>query len=150
VDGNDEIEQSLIRADWARLGADPGRVAGAIRRLRGVRDQREGEAAYHDVLDAIGHNHSGWLYDAAGPAAPILVDIARQTRGWARQATLEILIDCLSWVRPEQQFTNTDGHTKSVQDTLRHAVASYRADLQVPIARSADELLQALHKAEHP
>jgi len=100
----DEIEQALRAVDWADHGADPLVVMAAIRRLRRVRTAQEGERTYNDVLDAIGHNHSGWLNDAAGPAAAVLVD-------------------CLAWVRPEQRFIDADGRTRTVEAALRDAVA---------------------------
>lgn len=144
-----------MAVDWRAAGADQALVAAAMRGLRRVRTEEEGQAAYNDVLDAIGHNHSGWLYDAAGPAAPILVRIAQDAEGWARRTALEILIDCLAWARPEQRYTDADGHIATVQDALYRAVASVAADLQTwaadrdalaPLSKSASDLLEALHE----
>ena len=118
------------------------------------RTVREGNA-YNEVLDAIGHNHSGWLYDAVGPAATILVAVTRATRGWARRTVLEILVDCLAWVRPEQRFIDADGRTCSVSAAVYDAVKGLEpelhmiaagADTTVPIGRSAKDLLEALHE----
>jgi len=111
----DEIEQALRAVGWTTHGADPAVVTSAVRQLRLVRSEQEGWDAYNAVLDAIGHNHSGWLYDAAGPAAAILVAVTHATQGWARRTALEILIDCLAWVRPEQRFIDIDGRTRSVK-----------------------------------
>jgi hypothetical protein len=151
----DEIEQALRAVDWTAHGADPAVVTSAVRQLRRVRSEQEGQDAYNAVLDAVGHNHSGWLYDATGPAAAILVAVVRATRGWARRTALEILIDCLAWVRPEQRFIDADGRTRGVKAALRAAVTSLGAELHmiaadsdttVPVAKSANDLLHALHE----
>ncbi|MEV4536542.1 hypothetical protein AB0J82_22420 [Asanoa sp. NPDC049518] len=150
----DEIEQALRTGGWANHGADPAAVMAAIRGLQRVRTAQEGERAYNEVLDAIGHNHSGWLYDAAGPAAGVLVAVIRATQGRPRRTAIEILIDCLAWVRPGQQFIDADGHTRSVKAALRDAVAGLEPALHiiaatsdtVPLGVSAKNLLEALHK----
>ena len=128
-------------------------------RLTQVESMQDAMRAYSEVLDAVGHNHSGWLYDAAGPAAPILVAIVRDFEGWTRWAALEVLIDSLAWVRPEQQFVDADGYRGSVSDALRETVAGLGADLQAmasdldlgsPVSKSAAHLLQALRESEEP
>lgn len=76
----DEIEQALRAVDWTAYGADPAVVIGAVRQLRLVRSEREGQDAYNEVLDAIGHNHSGRLHDGAGPAAAILAAVVHASQ----------------------------------------------------------------------
>ncbi|WJK33156.1 hypothetical protein [Solwaraspora sp. WMMA2065] len=151
----DGIEHALRVVDWTAHGADPARVVSAVRRLRLVESEQDGQDAYHEVLDAIGHNHSGWLYDAVGPAATILAAVTRTTQGWARTTALEVLIDCLAWVRPDQRFTDAAGRTRSVQAALQDAVTSLEPELRTtaagedtttPLSRSAKNLLEALHE----
>ncbi|MEV4539275.1 hypothetical protein AB0J82_36430 [Asanoa sp. NPDC049518] len=153
----DEIDWLLRGVDWTALGADPTVVTSAFRHLRQVGSREAGQDAYDEVLDAIGHNHSGWLFDAAGPAATILVAITRATRGWARRTAIEILIDCLAWVRPEQRFVDSYGRACSVDAALVDAIESLEAELRVmaadadttvPVGKSATDLLKALREHE--
>ncbi|GAA1862552.1 hypothetical protein [Asanoa iriomotensis] len=136
----DWIDHALTAVDWRGLGADPTAVTAALRQLSWVTTEAAGDTAYAEVLDAVGHNHSGELFDAAGPAAAILVDVARRDNGWARRTAIEVLVDCLYWARPEQ-------HAAAV---IRAAVTNYRDELRAlaagpgATARSATELLQAL------
>jgi hypothetical protein len=152
---DDEIEQALRAVDWANHRADPAVLMAAIRQLRRVRSAQESQDTCDEVLDAIGHNHSGWLDDAAGPAAAILVAVIRATHGWPRRTAMEILIDCLAWVRPQQRFVDLDGCTRSVKAALRDAVTSLEPELHmiaadpdtsVPVGESAKDLLEALHE----
>ncbi|MEJ3750982.1 hypothetical protein WEI85_48155 [Actinomycetes bacterium KLBMP 9797] len=156
-DFGDEIERALRVVDWTTHGADPAAVMSAVRQLRLARSKQQGQDAYNAVLDAIGHNHSGWLYDAAGPAAAILVEVARSSQGWPCWAALEILIDCVAWVRPEQRLIDADGRTRSVKTALRDAISGLEPELHtmaadpdttVPVGKSATDLLEALHEHE--
>jgi hypothetical protein len=153
----DDIEQALTEAAWGANGVEPALVVAVVHRLQRVRSEEEGRQAYNDVLDTIGHNHSGWLHDAAGSAAGVLAAIARNSDGWARWTALEVLIDCLAWVRPEQRFVRPDGSNDTVRNALRDAVASLAAELHAmatrpdtmaPIRTSAAELLAALDEID--
>ncbi len=151
----EEIERAARAVDWNTLGADAEGVVTALTRLLAVQTEADGDRLYAEVLDAIGHNHSGWLYDAAGPAAAYLAMIVRETEDWARRTALEILIDCMDWVRPEQRFLDAGGTSRSVRETLRDAVAGLEPLLHTTIndlnasellRRSATELLQSAHR----
>ena len=125
----EDIEHLLDGVDRQPNGADPTAVRDAIRRLRGVSSHEESEAAYNEVLDLIAHNHSGWLYPAAGPVASVLAAITREARGLPRRTALDILVDCLCWARPEQRYTDSDGRDASVRDAVRDAVESVQPGL---------------------
>jgi hypothetical protein len=87
----------------------------AIRQLRQVQSAQQSQDTCDKVLDAIGHNHSAGSTTPQGPAAAILVAVIRATQGWPRRTVMEILIDCLAWVRPGQRFIDLDGCTRSVK-----------------------------------
>jgi hypothetical protein len=151
----DEIDAMVRAVNWELVGADPEGVASALRRLWTVRNEQDGDRTYAEVLNAIGHNHSGWLYDAAGPAAEILATIVREADGWARRTTLEILIDCLDWARPEQRYVEADGTTRSVRGALQDAVSKLKPLLQAmatdpnelgALSKSATDLLRTLEE----
>jgi hypothetical protein len=119
-----DIERAALAVDWHAVGADGEGAVKALLHLRAVRTEKDGDRVYAEVLDAIGHNHSGWLHDAAGPAAAILAAIASEGDVWARRTALEVLIDCVGWVRPDQRYLDADGNIRSVDDALREVTAS--------------------------
>lgn len=80
-----------------------GTVPAAFERILVADTRPAAEAAYDAMLDAIAYSHSGQLYEASGPAAPLLVRVAREDEGWSRWTAMEVLIECLSWVQDDQQ-----------------------------------------------
>lgn len=60
-----------------------------------VGDQSASSRVYTQVLNTIGHNHSGTLYVEAEEAVEPLVRIAVGGAGWPANTALEVLIDML-------------------------------------------------------
>jgi len=149
----DRILEAVAAVPWKKYGEERDQVVNAFRRLTRVQSERDARTAYDVMLDTIAHNHSGWLYDSAGPAAPILAAIARHGTGWIRYAALEILIEVASWARPDQRFVDPAGVAQPMPAAVRAAVEGLRAELEilsvdehdeVPHANSARELLEFL------
>ena len=151
----DGLLETVRAIHWAANGADPAVVLAAFEGLSRVRNEPDATAAYHTMLNAIAHDHSGWLYDSAAPAAPILVNYVRDSEGWQRQASIDILIECLSWARHDQEFLDADGVRKSVKEAIAASVTEVRGELELlaadrnhtSIASAARELLEILSAA---
>jgi hypothetical protein len=152
--GTCSILEAALAVEWAAYTMspstewyEPSMVPAAFEQLMASSTEREAQAAYDAMMNAIAHNHFGWLYAAAAPAAPLLVRAVRESDGWVRHAALEALVDCLYFAAddPDSTFART-------RDLIRDAVESARDDLEAmarepgktPTNRSAGELLNAL------
>lgn len=146
--------------DWAGYSVAPStewyvpaRVPDAFERLLAVTIERQVRHAYNSLMDAVAHNHSGWLYAAAVPAAPLLARIVREDHGWARSAALEILTDLLCFAVEGQEFTGPAGEVISTRGAIRRAAMDLLPDLRdlragaaVPESRLAQNLLDAIEE----
>ena len=81
--------------DWAAWSMPPAaehylpaHVPAAFEELLSATSESGSLQAYNSVMDAAAHNHSGWVYAAAVPAAPLLARVARERDGWVRQTAL--------------------------------------------------------------
>lgn len=97
----------------------------------------------HEIERALGGVDWG-----AGPAGPLIAAIARDNEGWTRWVAMEILIDCLAWVRPEQHFVDADGDRRTVRGALCGSVRSLRSLLQTLAADSTSGDLNGSTAAE--
>jgi hypothetical protein len=89
--------EAVALVDWARsledaplehassLGAPD-----AFRVLLAAADEESARAAYHDALNAVGHDHSGQPFAAVVPAVPLLVRVALECPAWSQFAALEV------------------------------------------------------------
>lgn len=152
------IRRAVSAVDWELHTGVTGAVPVAFEWILAADTRPAAEAAYAAMLDAIGHNHSGQLYEPSVPAAPLLVQVVRETEGWSRWAAIEVLIDCLSWVQDDQQFIDHQGTAVHLTHVLQTAVEDLRDGLRtmavdqrsaVPTAQSARELLRALDEINH-
>jgi hypothetical protein len=55
------------------------------------------------LIPTLCWNHGGDEIEQALRAA-VLLAVIRVTQGWPRRTAIEILIDCLAWIRAEQRF----------------------------------------------
>jgi hypothetical protein len=136
-DPSADVLRAVREVDWAAYAMPPseqwyegGDVLRAFRRLVAVASQQEADDAYNAMLFAIGNNHAGCLYPAAAPAVPLLIRVAREYQGWARQAALEILIECVSFDVDRDQFTDPSGQVVRTKDVIVAAVQGMREDLE--------------------
>jgi len=97
--------EAVDAVDWdayPRFGPDsdgPANVVPeALRALDAVRNELDLRAAYNFTIDAVGHNHSGWLFPVLEPALPLLLRMTVEGGSWSRLAAGEVLIDVLSWL----------------------------------------------------
>ena len=104
----------------------------------------EARAAYDDMLDAIGHNHSGTLYAGAGPAAVALADFARAAAGWPRWAAIEVLTECVLWSSGDQPNREEAAAIRAAAASLHDLDTSDDGD--VPTRRALGELTSALSR----
>jgi hypothetical protein len=81
----------------------PEEVEASLHQLAQADSRGSAQEAYNRVLSAIGNNHRGTLYPAAVGIIPILVEIAKQGRAWARWGALEVLVDVAAF-EPEIGF----------------------------------------------
>jgi hypothetical protein len=102
-------------------------------------------------MNAVAHNHSGWVYAAAVPAAPLLARVARECDGRVCQGALEILADLLCFTVTGQQFTGPAGEVISTRDAIRRTalellpvLRNLQAEGEAPVARSARSLTDAI------
>jgi hypothetical protein len=144
--------------DWAAWSMPPAtewylsaRVPDAFKELLSVTSEPESLQAYNSVMDAVAHNHSGWVYAAAVPAAPLLARVARECGGRVRRTALEILADLLCFTVAGQQFTGPAGEIVSTRDAVRRVAVelppvlrNLQAEGEAPGAPSARFLIEAI------
>jgi hypothetical protein len=144
---DEEILDAVREVAWVRFDdADPLRAELAFRQMLAARSEADARAAYNGLLDVLAHNHSGWVWRSAIPAAPLLVRVVEQCSGLPRRAALEVLADLVSW------STAGSAVSAEVGEALRGAAQPLRPLLNQlaaggqnkAIARSAGELLHAL------
>ena len=125
-----------------------GSVPSALRQLSDASDETSANAAYHLMLDAIGHDHAGLLFPAALPAVPFLVRLALEAEPWARHAAIQVLIDVLCWAADVTQETSVGISRATLMapvDLEREAIAAVAATATLPQLRvGASELLTEL------
>jgi hypothetical protein len=143
----EEILDAVREVAWVQFdGADPRQVELAFRRMLTAQSEADVEAAYNGLLNVLAHNHSGWVWRSAMPAAPLLAQVVVQCAGLPRKAALEVLIDLLSW------STAGSAASAEVGEALRDAAQPLAPLLNQlatggqnkAIARSAGELLEVL------
>ncbi|MCP3883165.1 MAG: hypothetical protein GY701_32915 [Sulfitobacter sp.] len=144
--------------NWAEFdgpsGYDPSRVEDALAMLLGAQTQRQAQAAYNEVLSAVGNNHAGTMYPAAVEMAAILREFRQQgLAGGPGWAAAEVLIDLGESFAPEPGYETTrlpsgvtcdvlatvrvlatHGGTTAVAQTLRRAEALFDKTSAVQVA----------------
>jgi hypothetical protein len=76
--------------------------------IRRVADEASSRAMYHQVLNTIGHDHSGNLYAEAEDAVEPLILLGVGEPGWPANTALEVLLDVLGSFEP--LTVSTDHH----------------------------------------
>ena len=144
--------------DWAAWSMPPAteqylpaRVPAAFEKLLSATSESESLQAYNSVMDAVAHNHPGWVYAAAVPAAPLLARVAQECDGRVRQTALEILADLLCFTVAGQQFTGPAAEIISTRSAIRRAalellpvLRNLRAEGEQLVTRSARSLIEAI------
>lgn len=134
--------------DWAlwdvrpadRLWAyRPESVPAAFDGIAAVQDEPGSHAAYHRLMDALGHDHSGTPYPAMVPGARLLAELVPLLRGWQLATAVEVLTDCLGWTRGDGDFVTRDGRRHDLGDDVAAAVRSVRPALERLVRRDDDE-----------
>jgi hypothetical protein len=152
------LMDAVRSVDWAAWSMPPAteqylpaRVPAAFEELLSATSEPERLQAYNSVMNAVAHNHSGWVYAAAVPAAPLLARAARERDGQVRRTALEILADLLCFTVAGQQFTGPAGEIISTRDATRRAawellpvVRDLQAEGEASGARSARFLIKAI------
>ena len=152
------LMDAVRSVDWAAWSMPPAtewyvpeRVPAAFGELLSVTSEPESLRGYSAMMDAVAHNHSGWVYAAAVPAAALLARAAREYDGQVRQTALEILADLLCFGAAGQQFTGPAGEIVSAWDAIRRAAVellpvlrNVQAEGETPGARSARSLIEAI------
>ncbi|MDQ1304471.1 MAG: hypothetical protein QG671_298 [Actinomycetota bacterium] len=136
VDAWEGLLDEIQRMDWASYAMwpstewyVPSRVPKAFAALRRVHSHRGSRAAYQQFMDALAHNHEGWVYAAAAPGADLLARTARILEGWARITSLEVLID-LTCFAADASFRSPRGDLVRLATAIRDAAAPLRPDLE--------------------
>lgn len=136
VDAWDGLLDEIQKMDWAGYAMwpstqwyVPSRVPEAFAALPSVRSRRESRAAYQQFMDALAHNHEGWVYAAAAPGADLLARTARILEGWARITSLEVLID-LTCFAADVSFRSPRGDLVRLDTAIREAAGTLRPDLE--------------------
>ena len=70
---------------------EPDSVVPSLHRLAAAQTFDEAEAAYTNVLFAVGNNHAGTLYPASQAALPFVLAIGLEGNGWAKWGALQTL-----------------------------------------------------------
>jgi hypothetical protein len=89
----DALDATAPSAESVRTGS----LSRTLRALSRSDDEPGARSTYHQVLDAIGHDHSGRLDPIAVPAVPLLLRIALEGEPWAQVAAIQVLIDVVGW-----------------------------------------------------
>ena len=130
----DEVRRTDWRA-WAIPLPDrlfdysPESVIPAFESLAQASSPKEAQAAYNEMLDAIGHNHSGTPYAAMAPATPLIAALVPHL-GAGASAGMDVIADCVCWTSREARFFGPDNREHDL------AVETLAA------ARSLDSLAQ--------
>jgi hypothetical protein len=107
----------------------PSRVPESFAALPGVHSQRGSRAAYQQLMDALAHDHEGWVYAAAAPGADLLARAARILESWARITSLEVLID-LTCFAADVSFRSPGGDLVRLDAAVRDAASTLRPELE--------------------
>lgn len=148
---------SAQAVNWSRYMTPTGRGGGpahsvldALRRIDQAQDSAAAEAAYHFTLDAVGHNHSGWLYPAVVPAAPFLLRLATGARTWGRLTALEVLTDVLNWLPDDDRAGFDPGAVRRAIDEAQSQIELLAsADSSEPVRLAAATLIADLAEGKN-
>ncbi|GAA4625802.1 hypothetical protein GCM10023113_20300 [Cellulomonas oligotrophica] len=149
MDGAADVVRAVMddvrRTDWAAwaiclpdqvVDVDPARVVPAVEALVDAPSSEAAERAYHLVLDAVGHDHSGTPTLAMVPAAHLLARLVPHLDVSA-SAAMGVVVECAAWCADVPAVVGPDG---SVCDVAAETVAAARSltPLASAWARSAD------------
>lgn len=133
--------------EWFR----PDEVPGAYEALVSVATEADAGHAYNRLMDALAHNHSGWVYAVAVPGAVHLARLTPLLPDLPQATALQVLADLLNFSVRDQVFIGPDGQQVQTHAAIQAAVTpltpllrSRRAASSGPVERGATALLEAL------
>lgn len=145
------VEAVLAEAratDWAlwdvrpadRLWAyRPESVPAAFDGIVAVEDEAGSQTAYHRLMDALGHDHSGTPYPAMVAGVRLLAELVPLLHGWQLATVVDVLTDCWGWTRGDGAFVARDGRAYHLGDDTAQAVRSVRPTLERRLRRDDDD-----------
>ncbi len=126
------------------------RVVPAFESLARAASTGEAQNAYNELLDAIGHNHSGTPYAAMAPAVRLLAQLVPLLDAGG-PAGMEVVTDCLLWSAGVPVFIGPNGseHNLGIEiladaNALRALAERWKEDPDDRRQRAATGLLEAL------
>ncbi len=158
-------EQSLAEAldlvrqeDWAAWSMfpstewyQPDSLPQAFETLAAATTQEVAQVVYSQMMEALCHNHSGWVYAAAVPGASHLARLVTLLPPLPQDIALEVLGDLLNFAVREQSFNAPNGVDVATDEAIREAVAhlvptvaSWQAEGEGPRRPGAEAFLDAL------
>lgn len=130
--------------EWNR----PNSVLLALKAVVAAQDQSSGNAAYNQLLYAIGNNHRGTYWPVALAIMPTLRTILQSGGHWAQQTVLDALIDLYCSFTPEAKHQRFQGASleECVQEQIRALgpLVSTLATRDDQVGERARELIAAL------
>ncbi|WP_116953218.1 hypothetical protein [Jiangella endophytica] len=123
---------------------DPGGVVPAFEALVAVTDETSAVRAYHQLLGALAHNHSGSPYPAIVPGVRGLAASVPQMRGWSLATALDVLTDSWLFTIDDTACRTADGQVHDLTEV--QGLVSSIAPLvrQIAERRESPELGRAL------
>jgi hypothetical protein len=130
--------------EWNR----PHSVLLALKAVLTAQDQLSGNAAYNQLLYAIGNNHRGTYWPVALAIMPTLRAVLQAGGPWAQHTVLDALIDVYCSFAPEMEHQHFQGASleECVQEQIR-ALGPLVATLATrddQVGERARELMAAL------
>lgn len=143
-----EVLAEARATDWALWDVRPAdrlwdyrpeSVPAAFDAIAAVVDEPGSQAAYHRLMDALGHDHSGTPNPAMVPGVRLLAELVPLLHGWQLAAVIDVLTDCLAWTRGDGEFVAHDGRTYNLSDDTAQAVQLVRPTLEQLVRRNDDQ-----------
>lgn len=126
------VMDDVRRTDWTAwaiclpdqlVDVDPARVVPAFEALVGAASSEAAERAYHLVLDAVAHDHSGTPTLAMVPAAHLLARLVPHLDVSA-SAAMGVVVECAAWCADVPAVVGPEG---SVCDVAAETLAAARS-----------------------
>jgi hypothetical protein len=127
--------ESFAQPEWN----GPDSVRWALRAVLGAHDQESATRAWHEILYAVGNNHSGTYYPVILPVLPILKDLLASGSEWTRYTVIEAFIDLLAAFEPVPGFETVEmeGQAARLQDLVVESISESQGTLE-EISRSGE------------
>ncbi len=101
----------------------------AMEQISSAADDESSQAAYHGVLNAIGHDHSGTLRRSALPAVNDLLAMACSGTRWSADAALDVLIELTTSFTLDPEVAQDEVEVCAFKRALLGAVAARRREI---------------------